>query len=294
MTATRAAGVSVLSNIFIILLEGSVGLAMGSLSVMAGALDSVLNLMASLIAFFGLTVAYRPPDHGHPFGHGKAENLSALVEGLLILAGAAIIIFQAVRKLLGGVTLQHLGWGMGVMAFSAIANILVSRFLYRQAKRHDSLALEADAKHLVADVYTSLGILGGLLVVRLTGFNALDSLVAMGVAVLILKMAWDVSRRSVPGLVDARLPAEEEAIIQGIIEEHYRDFVNFHELRTRSSGRTRYIELHLVLSGKATLDEAHQLCDHLEGDLASRLPHASITIHVEPWAEERQPTPPSR
>lgn len=286
MTPARAAGLSVLSNALVIGVEVTAGLVTGSVAILAGAVNSLLDLMAALVAFFGLRFAYRPPDLDHPFGHGKAENIAAFVEGLLILVGGGWVIYEAVRRLLTGAQLQFLEVGMGVMLFSVLTNLVVSRFLYRMARRYDSLALEADARHLTADIYTSLGVVVGLGAVRLTGFELLDPLVALGVAVLILKSAWEVGRKSFPGLVDARLSAGEEQVIMGILQEHYQDFLEFHELRTRRSGRTRFVELHLVLSGQVTLEDAHRLCDHLEGDIQKSLPHCSITIHLEPPAGE--------
>jgi len=289
MTPARAAGLSVLSNAFVIGVELTAGLLTGSVAILAGAANSLLDLMAALVAFFGLRFAYRPPDLDHPFGHGKGENVAAFVEGLLILVGAVWVIYEAVQRLLRGAQLQFLEVGMGVMLFSVLTNLVVSRFLYRMARQHDSLALEADARHLTADIYTSLGVVVGLGAVRLTGFEILDPLIALGVAVLILKSAWEVGRKSFPGLVDARLPAEEERVITQTIVEHYQEFIDFHQLRTRHSGKTHHVELHLVLSGRMSLEEAHRLCDHLEADIQARLPHTSVIIHCEPPLEEPPP-----
>ena len=289
MTPARAAGISVLSNIFVIGIELTAGVLTGSVAIVAGAANSLLDLMAALIAFLGLRVAYQPPDAGHPFGHGKAENLAAFAEALLIVGGAGWVIYEAVGRLASGVKLEFLEVGIGVMLVSASVNFGVSRFLFRMARKHDSLALEADARHLVADIYTSLGVIVSLVLVRLTGFELLDPVVALGVALLILKSAWDVGRKTFPGLVDARLPVAEERVIVDTIVEHYRQFIDFHELRTRHSGRTHYVDLHLTLSGKISLEEAHRLCDHLEKDIQARLPNTSVTIHCEP--PEKKPAP---
>lgn len=293
MGPTQAARVSILSNSSLILLKLGTGLAMGSMAVIAEAVHSLLDLAAAVIAFFGLRVAYTPPDAEHPFGHGKAENISAFVEGLLILLAAVLVIYEAVRKLVTGVEVRLLEAGMGVMAFSVVVNLFVSRFLYRVARENDSLALEADARHLTADIFTSLGVLAGLVLVRVTDFYLLDPLIALGVALFIIRTGWEVGKKSFPGLLDARLPAGEEQVVRGILQEHYQDFVEFHELRTRRSGRTRFVELHLVLSGQVPLEEAHRLCDHLEGDIQKSLPHSSITIHLEPPAGEKPPPAPA-
>ncbi len=201
---TRAAALSIASNSLLILVKISVGLAMGSISVVAEGLHSMLDLMAAIIAFFGIRIASRPPDSEHPFGHGKAESVSAGIEGGLIFLAAAIIVFEAGRRIFAGVSLQLLEVGMGVMLLSAVVNIVVSRYLFRVARRTESVALEADAWHLTTDVYTSLGVMAGLVVVRLTGFDLLDPLIAMGVAGLIVKAAWDVTRKSWMGLLDER------------------------------------------------------------------------------------------
>ncbi|MDP6782800.1 MAG: cation diffusion facilitator family transporter [Dehalococcoidia bacterium] len=284
-TKTRAAAVSIASNSILILVKIAVGLAMGSISVVAEGLHSMLDLVAAIIAFFGIRIASRPPDTTHPFGHGKAESVSASIEGGLIFLAAAIIVVEAGRRIRGGLSLELLEVGMGVMLLSVVVNITVSRYLFRVARRTDSVALEADAWHLTTDVYTSLGVLVGLGVVRLTGFYLLDPLIAIGVAGLIVKAAWDVTRRSWAGLLDERLPADEESIIAVAIMEHGREMVGFHELRTRKSGNMRYIDLHLVLDKRATLEQAHNLCDHLEVDISTRLPNAVVNIHCEPPEE---------
>lgn len=171
------------------------------------------------------------------------------------------------------------------MAVSAIANTLVSRYLKRVARAYDSVALEADAAHLSTDVWTSLGVLGGLLAVRLTGLTILDPIIAIAVALLIMKAAYDITRKSFGGLIDKRLPQKEEAIIVASIAEHVRDDVSFHELRTRKAGSIRYIELHLMMNKHTSLKTTHQMCDHLEADIKSKLPSAIITIHCEPREE---------
>jgi cation diffusion facilitator family transporter len=285
-TKTRAVAVSIASNSILILAKIAAGLAMGSISVVAEGLHSMLDLMAAIIAFFGIRIASRPPDSTHPFGHGKAESVSAGIQGGLILLAASIIVVEAGRRIRSGLNLELLELGIGVMLLSVVFNIAVSRYLARVARRTDSVALEADAWHLTTDVYSSLGVLVGLGVVRLTGFHLLDPLIAIGVAGLIVKAAWDVTRRSWSGLLDERLPADEESIITVAIMEHGREMVGFHELRTRKSGNMRYIDLHLVLDKGATLERVHKLCDHLEADIISRLPNAVVNIHCEPPEEK--------
>ncbi|MFQ5826426.1 MAG: cation diffusion facilitator family transporter [Dehalococcoidia bacterium] len=288
-TKTGAAGLSILSNSILILLKLVVGILMGSVSVIAEAIHSLLDLVAALIAFFGIRVAARPPDEQHPFGHGKVENLSAAAEALLILVAAGFVIREAVDRLITGARVELVEVGMGVMLVSVVVNILVSRRLFRVARATDSVALEADARHLTVDVYTSGGVLLGLLAVRLTGLHILDPIIALGVALIILKAAYDVTRKSFGGLLDEKLPPEEEELVRAAITEHVGELMGFHELRTRKSGSTRYIDLHLVMANEVTLEQAHDMCDHLEEDIKARLPNASVTIHCEPASEEAPP-----
>ncbi|MFC1962606.1 cation diffusion facilitator family transporter [Chloroflexota bacterium] len=288
-----AAALSVGSNTLLVLLKIVAGLVTGSVSILAEAIHSLVDLVASLIAFFSVRIAGHPADEEHPFGHGKAENIAGTVEGALIFLAAGLIIYEAVKKVRFGVTIELAEVGLVVMLVSVIANILVSRHLYRIARATDSLALEADADHLRTDVYTSLGVLLGLLAIRLSmlfgggeAFTILDPLVAMGVALLIVKTAYKITRKSVAGLLDTRLPAEEEDRIKESIEEHYQELVGFHALRTRKAGGQRHIDLHLVMAKSVSLEEAHRICDHLEEDIEDKLSQTSVVIHCEPCDSE--------
>ncbi|MEE8471858.1 MAG: cation diffusion facilitator family transporter [Dehalococcoidia bacterium] len=284
-TKTGAASLSILSNSCLIALKLVVGVLTGSVSVIAEAVHSLLDLVAAIIAFFGIRMADQPPDEQHPFGHGKVENLSAVAEAGLILVAAGFVIYEAVNRLRTGARVELVEVGMAVMLVSVVVNIVVSRRLYRVARATDSVALEADARHLTVDIYTSAGVFLGLLAVRLTGLFILDPIIALGVAVIILKAAYDVTRKSFGGLLDEKLPPAEEGLVKASIMEHFGELLGFHELRTRKSGSMRYIDLHLVMVTGASLEEAHRLCDHLEADIMSKLPNASVTIHCEPASE---------
>jgi cation diffusion facilitator family transporter len=279
---TRAAAVSILSNFTLISVKLVAGMVTGSVSLLAEAIHSLMDLAAAVIAFFSVRIADKPADEMHPFGHGKAENISGAVEGALIFIAAAIIIREAIKRLIGGASLEMLDIGIGIMAASIVINVLVSRYLLRVARKTDSLALEADAYHLTTDVITMAGVLAGLIIVRLTGLMILDPIVAIIVALLIVKAAFDITRKSFGGLMDRRLPEEEENIIKSTINEHSGQLVNFHGLLTRKSGSDRYIELHMVMPGDMSVQEAHEICDHLEQDIAQKLPQAKVTIHIEP------------
>jgi cation diffusion facilitator family transporter len=281
-TKTSAAGLSILSNSVLVALKLAVGVIMGSVSVISEGVHSAVDLLAAVIAFFSIRAAAKPADEEHEFGHGKIENISGTVEALLIFGAAGYIIYEAIDKIINRARPEFLTAGIGIMAFSAVANFFVSRHLHKVAYKDDSIALEADAWHLTTDVYTSLGVLAGLIVVQITHWYILDPIIAIGVAVLILRAAWNISSKSVRGLIDVRLPEAEEDIITASIMEHIGELAGFHELRTRKAGSQRYIELHLVLPRKVTVEEAHRLCDHLEDDIKSKLPNGMVTIHCEP------------
>jgi cation diffusion facilitator family transporter len=283
---SRTAAVSVASNSLLIVLKLIVGLVTGSVSILAEAIHSSIDLLAAVIAFFGLRAAVKPADREHQFGHGKWENVSGSIEAVLIFVAAVWIIFEGVKKILHGVEVELLGWGIAVMAVSVVVNILVSRNLFKQAKIHDSIALEADGQHLRTDVITSLGVLMGLAAVQITGLKILDPIVAIGVALIIVKAAWDILRKSFGGIIDTGLPPEEEKIIVDTLAEHRGQLVNFHEIRTRKAGAQRFVELHLVMPATLSVGEAHGMCDHLEADLKRKLPRLEITVHVEPCEDE--------
>jgi len=285
---SRVAAISVGSNSLLIVLKLIVGLVTGSVSILAEAIHSSIDLLAAIIAFFGLRAAGKPADREHPFGHGKWENVSGSVEAVLIFVAAIWIIYEAVKKILHGVEVELLGWGIAVMAVSVAVNILVSRNLFKQAKIHDSIALEADGQHLRTDVITSLGVLLGLAAVQFTGLKILDPIVAIGVALIIVKAAWDILRKSFGGIIDTGLPPEEEKIIIDTLAEHRGQLVDFHEIRTRKAGAERFVDLHLVMPGTLSVEEAHRMCDHLEADLKRRLPRLEITLHVEPCDDSCQ------
>jgi cation diffusion facilitator family transporter len=281
-TKTSAAGLSILSNSTLVGLKVGVGLAMGSVSVLSEGVHSGVDLLAALIAFFSIRAAARPADEDHEFGHGKIENISGAVEALLIFLAAGLITYEAANKIREATGLESIDLGIALMAVSAVVNFFVSRHLHKIARATDSVALEADAWHLTTDVYTSLGVVAGLVAVRVTGLSILDPVVAIGVAMLILRAAWNIAWKAVGGLLDTRLPLSEEEIIRASITEHLGDVVGFHKLRTRKAGSQRYIDLHLVLPKSATLEEAHRLCDHLEDDIKRKLSDGLVTIHCEP------------
>lgn len=281
-TKRGAAALSIASNTSLIILKLIVALAIGSVSVLSEAIHSGIDLIAAIIAFFSVGRADVPADEDHPFGHGKAESVSGLIEALLIFVAALMIVHEAWEKFNHGVELESVDLGVAVMAVSVIANFLVSRHLLKVAKQTDSIALEADARHLTTDIVTSLGVFIGLLAVRLTGLVVLDPLIALAVALLIIRTAFDLTMRSIYELMDKQLPEQELAVITNAINSHAEHFSEFHALRCRKSGSERHIDLHLVVARSITVKEAHALCDRLENEIESSLPRSKVTIHVEP------------
>ena len=289
---TTAAGLSIASNSALILLKIAAGIITGSISLIAEAIHSLMDLAASIIAFFSVRISDKPADREHPFGHGKAENISGVVEAILIFIAAVIIIYQAIERIINHKTLSQPVIGVGVMAVSIVINFIVSRYLRKISRETDSIALEADAAHLTTDILTMGGVFLGLGVIGLghlfnVHIDIVDPIVAILVSTLIIKTAYDLTRRSYGGLVDVKLPEEEEKLIRAAITEHFAgDVVSFHRLRTRKAGSQRYIDLHLVMPRKLTLQESHDMCDHLEKDVSSKLKRTDVTIHVEPCTGE--------
>ena len=270
----------------LVALKIAVAVITGSVSIFAQLMDSLLDLIAVTITFFAINIATKPADKEHPFGHGKAENISAVVQAVLIFAAAGVVIYSATNRIISRASIEMTEAGIGVMAVSIIVSILLSRHLFRVAKATDSLALEAIAHNIAADVYSAAGVLVGLVTIRLTGLDILDPAIALAVSLVILWSAYKVMRESFGGLMDTRLSKEEEREIKKCIKEHSNQLVSFHELRTRKAGNRRFINLHLVMPKSASVEEAHKMCDHLERDLENRLTNTDVTIHVEPCTIE--------
>jgi cation diffusion facilitator family transporter len=282
-----AATLSVASNSTLVVLKLVVGFLSGSVSIIAEGIHSANDLIAALIAFISVRISEQPPDEEHPYGHGKAESISAAAEAILIVGAAVWIVIEAVRRLLKPEPVEHLGIGVAVMGISVVLNIMVSRYLFRVAREEDSPALEADAHHLATDVYTSMGVVAGLAVTGLTGWHIVDPLMAIGVAMLILKIGLGLTMKSLHHLMDAQLPTAEVSRIEGILNGETR-IHSWHNLRTRKSGSTRHIDLHIVFRNDATLLEAHQVADELEKRIAQEMAPAHVVIHVDPYDPSKE------
>jgi len=282
MEKTRVAALSIISNTLLIILKILAGILSGSVSILSEAIHSGIDLIAAVIAFISVRMSSKPADENHPYGHGKIENISGVVEGLLIFAAAILIIKEAVGKILHPTKIEDTLVGFGVMAFSAVVNIFVSRILYKVAKEQDSIALEADALHLKTDVYTSAGVGAGLLFIKLTGLTFLDPVVAILVACLIVKEAWELCRHAFSPLLDAKLSDEEENRIKQVMQKYEGRIVDYHQLRTRRCGSEKYIDFHITVQGELTVVESHDISEMIEKDLESVLNNTNVSIHIEP------------
>lgn len=281
--------ISVVSNSSLVVLKLIVGIFIGSVSVISEAIHSGVDLVAALIAFFAVRTANKPADEKHTFGHGKYENLSAAIEGALIFVAAGWISYEAINKLMYPGTVESPGWGVLIMGISAITNLFVSRQLFKVGRETDSMALIADGWHLRTDVWTSAGVAFGLFIYYLGGLFFphlplawIDPVVALGVAGLIIKAAWELTSESFNALLDESLPETEESVITEIISSFFPQAKSFHKLKTRKSGSDRFIEFHLVVHKDLTVKVAHDICDSITLKIVEKLPNATVMIHTEP------------
>lgn len=284
-TKTGVAALSIASNSVLIVLKVIAGVLTGSVALLTEALHSGTDLIASIVAFFSVRKSDLPPDREHPYGHAKLEDLAAAIEGVLILVGSAIIVFEATRSLLRGSEVERLGIGIAVLAISVVVNLVVSARLMAKARETGSPALAADAAHLRTDVATSLGVLIGLIVVTATGWTWLDPVIALLVAVAIVVAGVRILMRSGRVLVDEALPTDElDGIHEAVQAFSPRGVAGHHDLRARRAGARRYIDLHVQFRQGTTLEEAHGTAHALQDAIRARLGDtaADVLIHIEP------------
>jgi len=286
---TQVATLSVASNTILTFAKVTIGLASGSVSILSEGIHSGIDLLAAFIALFAVRESGKPADSRHAYGHGKIENVSGTIEAALIFVAALMIIVEAIQKaqdIIGGVGghVGDLGLGLGalIMGASAIMNLFVSTKLMRVAKRTDSVALEADALHLRTDVYTSAGVFTGLLLIKITGWAILDPIIALCVALMIIRASFEMTEKAFSPLVDVSLPDEEREIIAKVLLLHAGEFVEFHKLRTRKAGSERHVDLHLVVAKYTSIIDVHELCDLIEQEINLRLHGTHVLIHAEP------------
>ena len=283
------AALSVLSNTILIILKLIIGVIIGSVSVISEAIHSGVDLLAAVIALLAVRKSSKPADKDHSYGHGKYENLSGTIESFLIFVAAVWIIVAAIHKLINPQPIEAVGWGVGVMLFSSVVNIVVSHMLFKVGKKTDSIALQTDAWHLLTDVYTSAGVMVGLSflwfgerIMPQVDLHWIDPVAALGVALLIMKAAYSLSRQSMRDLLDVSLPPEEETWVKNKIKEMYPQVRGFHNFRSRKSGSTRFVEFHLMVDATMLVQESHYLNDKIVRDVKSRFKDSKIMVHIEP------------
>ena len=280
---TRVAAVSILSNSVLIVLKVLAGLATGSIAILTEAVHSAIDLVASMVAYVSVRKADEPADESHMYGHAKVENMAAVIEGMLILLGAAVIVYESARRLVEGAEVEALWLGIAVVALSTVTNAAVSTYLYAGARRTDSPALEGDAAHLRTDALTSAGVLVGLVLVEVTGIVELDAVTALVVAGAIVYAGIRILDRSSRVLVDEALPDPELQAIRTAVDEHDApEVTGFHKLRARRAGSRRYIDLHVQFAPGTTLERAHEVSHELQRQITSRVRGADVLIHLEP------------
>ena len=254
----------------------------GSVGLLSDAMESLVNLVAASGALIALNVAARPADEDHPYGHEKAEYFSSAFEGGMIFVAALAIAATAIERLLHTQPLEQLGAGLAISGVATVINFVVARILLGAARKHESIALEADAHHLMSDVWTSIGVLIGVGGVALTGWQWLDPVIALAVAANILRTGATLVRRSALGLMDTALPPEEQRVVTDILERYRSEGVQHHALRTRGAGRRRFIEFHVLVPGAWTVQQGHDMLERIEADIRAKLANTTILTHLEP------------
>jgi len=282
---TEFAWLSVAAALVTMALKGMAWWLTGSVGLLSDALESTVNLAGALMAVSMLTLAARPADEDHAYGHGKAEYFASGLEGGLILIAALSIAYAAVQRLLHPVPLEQIGLGLVLAVVAALVNLGVALVLLRAGKRHDSITLRANAQHLLTDVWTTAGVVLAVAAVSLTGWLWLDPVVALAVAANIVWAGWRIVGNSVHGLMDRSLPEAELATIRAVLDRHTGPHVRYHALRTRQAGRRRFIALHVLVPGTWSVRQGHQLLEQIEADLRGALPNASVFTHLEPLGD---------
>jgi cation diffusion facilitator family transporter len=284
---TKYAWLSILAALLTIGLKTGAYLLTGSVGLLSDAAESVVNLVAAVIALIALTVAAKPADDKHHYGHGKAEYFSAAIEGLMIFVAAAVILVTAVQRLLNPQELERLGIGLAITLVATAINGAVGWLLIRVGRQHRSATLVADGKHLMTDVWTSVGVVVGVFLVGITGWLPLDAIVAIAVALNILVTGMRLVASSTSSLLDAALSPGEVSLCTAVLDRHRSDDVDFHGLQTRASGRTRFVTFHVLVPGAWTVQQAHDLVEVVEHELREVLEGVLVTTHIEPREDER-------
>jgi len=281
MNKRQMAFIAILVGVVVLLVKLFAYFVSNSVALLSDALESIVNIAASVLMFFSVFISEKPADEDHNYGHERIENLSCMIEGLLIVAAALLIVYTAAGRLFAAADLLEVNLGIGISMLATGLNAGLSFFLARAAKKSGSAALEGDSKHLLSDVISSVGVWLGLFVAELTGWSILDPVLAFIVAALIVRIGAGLIWSSSTNLMDRSCPKEEKKIIE-VLLRHKPNFFDFHELKTRRHGNRVFSELHLTVLGSLSVEEAHNLADHLEEELKKEMPLISLTIHLEP------------
>ena len=277
-----AAGLSISSNTVLILLKIIAGHLSGSISIISEAIHSLSDFLASVLTFFAVTRSAEPADKDHPFGHGKYEDMSGFIEGGLIIFAGFYIIYEAAKKIIFGYSMEAESMlGIYVMGFAVLTNFLVSRYLFYVAKKSDSVSLLADAEHLSTDIYSSLGVLLGLILIKITGITLLDPVIAIIVAVIILKTGFSISKETLNNLLDGSLPAEDIQTIENVLKNN-TVIKGYKNIKGRKAGQYKEIEITLLFNPDMKISCCHNICDQIEAEIKTALGNVSTTIHAEP------------
>ncbi|GGR11002.1 cation diffusion facilitator family transporter [Deinococcus ruber] len=286
--ALRSAFLSVLLSVIVVALKGGAYLLTGSVALFSDALESVINVVAAGAALAALWVASRPADAEHPYGHQKAEYFSAMLEGALIVAASLTIMYSAAQALQHPKPLESLGLGVAVSSVATLLNWAYGQYLLRVGKRLQSPALMADGHHLLSDVVTSVGVLIGVGLVKLTGWHALDPIAAVLVALYVLWVGYKLVANSLNSLLDEAASPEVQQQLKTLVSQQAEGALEAHDFRTRYAGSITFIDFHLVVPGTMTVEAAHAICDRLEASIEQQMPGSEVTIHVEPEANAKQ------
>lgn len=281
-TLTKFAWLSIGTALFTMALKALAYWLTGSVGLLSDAMESLVNLAGAIMALAMLVVAARPADEDHAYGHGKAEYFASGVEGALILIAAISIGVAAIDRLVTPKPLEQIGLGLIVSVLASLANLLVALILLKAAKRYHSVSLEANAHHLLTDVWTSAGVLVGISLVAITGWQRLDPLVALAVAANIVWTGIHIMRKSALGLMDTALPAEELNLVHQVLDGHRQTGVEYHALRTRRAGTRRFVSLHVLVPGEWSVQQGHELLECIEADIRKALPNVTAFTHLEP------------
>jgi cation diffusion facilitator family transporter len=281
----RFAWLSIAAAFATIGLKGAAWWLTGSVGLLSDAIESLVNLAGATMTLAMLIVAAKPADENHGFGHTKAEYFASGFEGLLILFAAAGIAYTAVERLIEPRALAQVGEGLAVSALASVINLVVAQILMRAGRKHHSIALEADAHHLMTDVWTSLGVIAGVAAAVLTGWQRLDPAIALLVAANIVWTGAKLIHRSAAGLMDAALPAEQQALVIDVLEQYRRQGLDFHALRTRQAGARHFVSVHVLVPGEWTVQRGHDVADAIENDIRAALPGTNVTTHLEPLGD---------